>query len=436
VRHRSRAEGASITVAPGQGKAATLITGNSDTSRPAFTVPALPAAGSSLYFGARVRVSGGSYYMVQARIQDSGAVSISVKRKSGTSSLDVLKPTPTGVQVRAGDSLVVAATASGTTTVGVSGTVQNLRTGAAKTAGFSDTSAQRLAKTAAADAWLYTSASLNRTVTVPVQNAPASPAPAPAPAPQPGPGVPAGTALKVHEGDLIITEPNTVVRGLEIRGFVRVNAPGAVIENSKIIGRSTNTSVGIISNYNNGNSFTVRNSEITAAAASPYLNGIMGHNFRATNVWIHGVIDSVRITGSNVTVENSTLEKNVHFASDPTQGNTPSHDDSIQIQGGSNIRIVGNKITGAFNAAVQITQGLGRVSDVTIAGNYLNNGGCTINIHETSKGVISNVVISANVFGPNRRVDGCAVVAPTSSYPAMSGNTWESTAKAVGITRG
>lgn len=227
-----------------------------------------------------------------------------------------------------------------------------------------------------------------------------------------------------------------MISGLEIRGFVRVNAPGAIIENSRILGRATTNAVAIVSNYNNGNAFTIRDSEIYSATPTPYLNGIMGHNFTASNVWVHGVIDSVRITGDNVTVENSLLEKNLHYQVDPTQGNTPSHDDSIQIQGGSNIRIVGNEISGAFNAAVQITQGLARVSNVTIADNYLDGGGCTVNIAETGKGPVAGTVLDSNTFGPNQRVANCGVVAATSSYPQMLNNYWESTGKSVGVMRG
>jgi len=444
----SAASDVSVTVSAAQSKAVKLVSAVSDRSTPVFTVGALPAAHASIYVGARVRVSGKASYMLQARVKWSGEMTVSVKRRDTTgTSTDIVVAVPVAVKAAKADQILVDLTASGSSPVTLTGTVKNLRTGLKHDVTVTDRASNRVTTKAGTDAWVYGSSNATSPQTVRVANyvAPATPAPTqPAPTQpatpttpvQSGAGVPAGTKLTLHEGDLLITKPNTVVRNLEIRGFVRVNAPGAVIENSKILGRKTTTSVAIVSNYNNGNTFTIRNSEIYAATPSPYLNGIMGHNFTADRVWVHGVVDSVRITGSNVTISNSLLEKNLHYAVDPTQGNKPSHDDSIQIQGGSNIKITGNRISGAFNAAIQVTQGLGKVSQVAISGNRLDGGGCTVNIAETGGSAIKGISLTSNTFGQTRRVAGCGVVAPTTSYPQMTANLWESTGKAVAIVRG
>jgi Right handed beta helix region len=47
-------------------------------------------------------------------------------------------------------------------------------------------------------------------------------------------GVPAGTALTVVNGDMTISTANTVVDSKDIRGCVKVTAPGVIIRNSKI----------------------------------------------------------------------------------------------------------------------------------------------------------------------------------------------------------
>jgi hypothetical protein len=47
-------------------------------------------------------------------------------------------------------------------------------------------------------------------------------------------GVPVGTNLTVVNGDLSISQPNTVIDGKDIRGCVEVHATGVVIKNSKI----------------------------------------------------------------------------------------------------------------------------------------------------------------------------------------------------------
>jgi hypothetical protein len=47
-------------------------------------------------------------------------------------------------------------------------------------------------------------------------------------------GVPAGIALTVVKGDLVVSAANAVVDSKDIRGCVRVTAPGVTIRNSKI----------------------------------------------------------------------------------------------------------------------------------------------------------------------------------------------------------
>ncbi|MDD9204852.1 right-handed parallel beta-helix repeat-containing protein, partial [Georgenia sp. 10Sc9-8] len=71
----------------------------------------------------------------------------------------------------------------------------------------------------------------------------------------------------------------------------------------------------------------------------------------------------------------------------------------IQIQQGSNIRITGNTIEGARNAAIMLTQDRGRTSDVTISDNWLNGGKCTVNLSEKGRGPFRGISIVDNTFG-------------------------------------
>ncbi|MFV0374842.1 hypothetical protein [Microbacterium sp.] len=441
-----------LTAEPGHSTSTDVSATKADQAHSVFTLSAKPD-GWGTYVGSRVRVQGDNYYLMQARVAPSGEVHVSLKRESAGSKTDLVDVAGTDVTVTAGQKVQVSLTASGTTSVTLNGTVTNLDTGDDATITAKDTSGSRLTSTGYADAWLYTSSGAASSASAKVADGSAQPAvvsPDPVkkePAPvdeEPATddiaanaGVPAGTSLKVHHGDLTITKANTVVSGLEVRGFIRVKAPGVIIENTRVLGRATTSSIGLVSNYSNAeNSFKIRNSEIYAAVSGTYVNGIMGQNFTASNVHIHDVVDPIRIIGSNVTVENSVLEDNLHYASDPTQGGGASHDDSIQIQAGSNIKIRNNWMSDAHNAAIQITQGMGRVSKVTVSNNYINGGGCSVNLHETGRGKIYDMSVEKNTFGPDRRVRDCGVVAPTSSYPQMTSNTWEANGKTVGITRG
>ena len=131
-----------------------------------------------------------------------------------------------------------------------------------------------------------------------------------------------------------------------------------------------------MNNVASGQPFTIVDSELVPTTTSPYWNGIMGSNFTAARVDIHRVVDPIRVLGSNVTVRDSWLHDNSHYVNDPLWNGGPSHTDSIQIQAGTNIVIEGNRVEGAHNAAVQITQDTSRtrVGTIRIADNYLQGG--------------------------------------------------------------
>jgi len=244
--------------------------------------------------------------------------------------------------------------------------------------------------------------------------------------------VPTGTQLRVHEGDLTVTTPGAVIDGVEVRGLLIIKAANVVIKNSRILGRAVDNHVGLVSNVNSGLPFTIMDSEITAAAPSPYNNGIFASAFTAVRVDISNVVDPIRVIGGDVEIRDSWLHDNDHYAQDPLWGGTPSHSDSIQIEAGNDISIVGNRMEGADNAAIQITQNTSKapLGNVRISGNYFNNGGCTVNIARTPA-PIGGFSVSDNVFGPDRKFAGCGILAPSMNTPQQAGNVWEATGAAV-----
>jgi hypothetical protein len=280
-----------------------------------------------------------------------------------------------------------------------------------------------------------------------------SPAPAPAPTPAPGApepvflpgltpvpgtpqhpissghpgpantGVPAGVSLRVHNGNMVITEAGTVIDGLDIRGSVDVRAANVTIRNSIIRGGADGAQDSVVRSASNSASLRIVDSEITSTVRSPRIDGLRGWNITAERVDIHHVLDGVHLWGSgNVTVRDSWIHDILHFENDPGWNGGPSHDDTVQIQSGSNITLDGNRIEGSYNAGIIITQDAGRISNVRITDNWLDGGACTVNINEKSYGPLSGIVVSGNVFGDNSRYD-CHVISPSSSAIAFSGNS-------------
>ena len=117
------------------------------------------------------------------------------------------------------------------------------------------------------------------------------------------------------------------------------------------------------------------------------------------------VIDPIKVIGDNVEVRDSWLHDNLHYEQDESRGGTPSHDDSIQIEAGKNISITGNRMEGADNAAIQITQNTSKtpLGNVRISDNYFNDGGCTVNIAKTPAS-IGDFVVTDNVVRPRPQV--------------------------------
>src|SRR4029078_1574194 len=66
----------------------------------------------------------------------------------------------------------------------------------------------------------------------------------------------------------------------------------------------------------------------------------------------------------------------------PTQGGGATHNDAIQILAGARIAVVGNQLVAARdqNAAIQVTQDFGAVSELSIASNWADGGGCSFHL--------------------------------------------------------
>ncbi|MGY4643602.1 right-handed parallel beta-helix repeat-containing protein [Cellulomonas sp. URHB0016] len=224
-------------------------------------------------------------------------------------------------------------------------------------------------------------------------------------------GVPVGTKLTVHNGDLVITTPGTVIDSLDIRGFVKVKAKDVTIKNSVVRGVPTTRAQGLVTAESG--SLTIVDSELFNATPSWYVDGLRGSNITAKRLNIHDVIDTMHVYGDNVTLESSWLHDTLHYADDPSHTDG-THDDNIQVVKGTNMTFVGNRIEGAYNAAMMFTQGSGIVSNVTVDKNFFGGGTCTINIAESGKGAIAGLSFTNNTFAMDSRKN-CAVISPATT---------------------
>jgi hypothetical protein len=224
-------------------------------------------------------------------------------------------------------------------------------------------------------------------------------------------GVPASVPLTIVNHDVTITTDDTVLDAQDIRGFLTIKANRVRVSRSIVRGRATTATTAIV-RIDSGRDIVITDTEITAAAPSVDLDGVWASGATLSRVHVRGGVDGMKL-GDDARVECSYIHDLVSFASDPNQGGGPTHNDAIQILSGARIAIIGNQLVAARaqNAAIQITQDFGAVSDVRIERNWADGGGCTFNLSHKG-GASLSVVTRGNRFGRNSSF-GCPILTST-----------------------
>ncbi|MBX9246700.1 hypothetical protein ICW40_18075 [Actinotalea ferrariae] len=233
-------------------------------------------------------------------------------------------------------------------------------------------------------------------------------------------GVRPGSKLTVHRGDIIVTEPGTVLENLDIYGFVEVRAADVTIRNSRVRGSGKGShSIGLI----NATDANVRNlviEDVTLVPDSPsyWIDGVLGHDYTARRVNTWNVVDGFGIfnthgSEANVRIESSYVHDLAYFSPVPTHSDKQTHNDAIQIQGGSNITIVGNRLSawrsktaGTQNYDVRqagfgliVTPNVNAVTGASVSKNWFDGGHIPLKIERRDRvGAMNFGSITDNKF--------------------------------------
>lgn len=270
----------------------------------------------------------------------------------------------------------------------------------------------------------------------------ASPPPAttePQPSSWPGAnttGVPAGRKLTRHDGNIVVTKAGATYDSLDIHGFVDVRAPNVTIKRSIIRGGVATNNRGLITNTtSSAKNLVVEDSDLVAAHPSVWIDGVKGGNFTVRRVNIaSGVVDGVKVHGNNVVVQDSWIHGLKYYAHDPNQGGGPTHNDGVQVLGGTNITVKHNTITVPtnHNAVMQVTQNYAPTKSLSFKQNWVNGGTCSVKLsHAGDNGSLGPVSVTDNHFGSGTEIKDCAVLRTSSTSLTNSGNVWTDTGKAV-----
>ena len=236
-------------------------------------------------------------------------------------------------------------------------------------------------------------------------------------------GVPAGVTLRRHDGELVVTQPGTVIDALDIHGFLKIKASNVTVRRSIVRGGVATNAIGLITTYPGIRNLVIEDSELVPEHPSVWLDGVKGHNFTARRLNVHdttdgfGVHDITNSNGpANVVIERNWVHDLSYFSPDPTHADNHTHNDGIQIHGNSNIRITGNTISATVSQAsgtsakdglfpsvtgqaIGLTPVLGPITGVTIEGNWLDYGAQSITIIRGKFGNTTTARIARNIFG-------------------------------------
>ncbi len=229
-------------------------------------------------------------------------------------------------------------------------------------------------------------------------------------------GVPDGTVLKAHAGDLNVTQDGAVIDSLDVKGAVYIKANNVTIKRTLVRGGpASSKNMALIASWWGYTNTRIEDSTLRADYPSYWVDGISGKNISANRLDISRVVDSVKVIGGNVSVTNSWLHANAHFEPDPNQSDGRTHDDGVQVTGGKNVTVTGNNIEDGHNSAIMIGQGT-TTGNVKVAGNWLSDGGCAINVSQAGTGTpILGMSITSNRFGPGRYSTSCPMRLPSAS---------------------
>ncbi|WP_182113261.1 MULTISPECIES: hypothetical protein [unclassified Actinotalea] len=238
-------------------------------------------------------------------------------------------------------------------------------------------------------------------------------------------GVRAGSRLQTHRGDIVVTQPGTVLENLDVYGFVTVKAADVTIRNTRVRGSGPGSfDTGLI----NANDARVKNlvvEDVTLVPDFPsyWINGMLGHDYTARRVNTWNVVDGFGIynihgTAANVRVESSYVHDLAYFSPDPNHSDNQTHNDAIQIQGGSNIQILGNTLSvwrsttaGTQNYAypqggfgVILTPNVNAVTNSRIDGNWVDGAHIPIKLVTSQKtGPMNFGEVTNNTFARDMR---------------------------------
>lgn len=225
-------------------------------------------------------------------------------------------------------------------------------------------------------------------------------------------GVRDGITL-LPSGSIVVTEPGTVISGLDIKGNIYIAADNVTIENCRI----TSSAYSVVQIKTGSVGVVIQDCEINGVGS----NNDGSHGINGVGTFLRNDIYNVE-NGINVGAGSSGTLIEGNYIHDLKASGSP-HYDGIQIDGGqSNITIQHNTVINPHGqtAALMIDNYFGPVSNVVVNDNLLVGGGYTIYADaQFGGGALSGIQITNNHIGSGYY----GSLNTNQSSPTYTGNT-------------
>ncbi len=220
-------------------------------------------------------------------------------------------------------------------------------------------------------------------------------------------GVPAGwQPAAVHEGDLWVREPGTVVENLHVTGSIQVRADDVTIRNTKVESTIWNQE----SDREQYSGLLIEDTEVGPdSGVSDSSDGAIGTSgYTARRVEIHGFTDGFRVAGPNVRIEDSFVKLS------DIPGECP-HLDGVQgYGGGANVVVHHNTIDARGSCSTSAVFMAEASPHIDLRDNLLAGGAYTIHLNQfegpaTFASFGNRVVEGSYDYGPSEVLDSGAL---------------------------
>lgn len=262
--------------------------------------------------------------------------------------------------------------------------------------------------------------------------------------------------LDVVAGDVNITTPGYVFEGYHVQGKVTINAANVTVRNCHITGETAGPSTpsySLVTAYSNQvSSSTIIDCTLAASVATVYSgNGGQGRDITFERCNIYGTVDGMGIQNENASLLGNWIHDLAWYAWSPVHSDG-THNDGVQVHGGSNFLIRGNSIEVGYKgtSCIIVTQDAGVTSNLTIDKNWListwtgdRTTACAVGLNISASGsggvAMSNVSVTDNQFSEltKWKINHAGLITPTTydTISELSGNVYVGTSTPAKITR-